>query len=313
MSCKKCGAVTGLFSSGRPRKFCGPSCYRRQDSPPNEQGKSCAQCGRAFTSVRAHQRYCSAACKWTARDRRAGVSAFLPIPAALCRGCARAFKPRKRENSNYCSRECAFRNSEHWRRKVEVAPKFSRVFFPVCRACGHQFLSRRKGVRVCSPSCYSAFERDRSRQMNVAKRAPFLTPRRCPECGVDFTPKYGQKARRFCSVEHGDRHHARLQRRRRDERLIRNGLERFNELEVLARDGWRCCLCGIETPRELRGTFDPRAPEIDHIIPVSRGGPHTRRNTQCACRRCNLLKGDSVPAFSTNWDPINRLRQVLPP
>jgi 5-methylcytosine-specific restriction endonuclease McrA len=46
---------------------------------------------------------------------------------------------------------------------------------------------------------------------------------------------------------------------------------------VLARDGRRCTLCG--STKQL---------EVDHIIPQSRGGPHTVENGRVLCRRCHL-------------------------
>ena len=63
---------------------------------------------------------------------------------------------------------------------------------------------------------------------------------------------------------------------------------------VLARDGWRCKLCGKRTPKRLRGTTHPDAPEIDHIIPLALGGAHSYANTQCSCRDCNGKKGARV-------------------
>jgi 5-methylcytosine-specific restriction endonuclease McrA len=53
---------------------------------------------------------------------------------------------------------------------------------------------------------------------------------------------------------------------------------------VFARDGHRCQYC--EAP----------ADSIDHVIPRSRGGGHTWDNVVAACRRCNLRKGDRLPA-----------------
>ncbi len=49
---------------------------------------------------------------------------------------------------------------------------------------------------------------------------------------------------------------------------------------VFARDGWRCVYC--------RGP----AETIDHVLPRSRGGPHTWENVVTACARCNHRKGD---------------------
>lgn len=65
----------------------------------------------------------------------------------------------------------------------------------------------------------------------------------------------------------------------------------FNELRIFVRDGWRCKLCGVETPKRLRGSTAPNAPELDHIVSIAEGGPHIPENCQCTCRRCNGEKG----------------------
>ena len=49
---------------------------------------------------------------------------------------------------------------------------------------------------------------------------------------------------------------------------------------VFARDGGRCVYC------------DAPATSLDHVIPKSRGGPHTWDNVVSACGRCNHEKAD---------------------
>jgi 5-methylcytosine-specific restriction endonuclease McrA len=68
-------------------------------------------------------------------------------------------------------------------------------------------------------------------------------------------------------------------------------VEVFDPIEVLQRDRWRCQHCRVLTPQSLRGTVAANAPELDHIVPISEGGEHSRRNTQCLCRSCNQRKG----------------------
>lgn len=86
--------------------------------------------------------------------------------------------------------------------------------------------------------------------------------------------------------------------RKREYKARRRALERgitadrIDPIKVFERDGWRCHLCGCKTPRRLRGTYDPRAPEIDHVIPLAAGGAHTWGNVKCACRKCNGEKSD---------------------
>lgn len=53
---------------------------------------------------------------------------------------------------------------------------------------------------------------------------------------------------------------------------------------VFARDGHRCqyCLGSAES--------------LDHVIPKSRGGTNTWENVVACCRRCNIRKGNRLPA-----------------
>lgn len=50
---------------------------------------------------------------------------------------------------------------------------------------------------------------------------------------------------------------------------------------VLERDGYRCTYC-----EATDGPF-----EVDHILPVSRGGGNEFENLTCACKPCNRSKG----------------------
>ncbi|MFN0092312.1 MAG: HNH endonuclease [Acidimicrobiales bacterium] len=56
---------------------------------------------------------------------------------------------------------------------------------------------------------------------------------------------------------------------------------------IFHRDGHRCQYCGRD------------AESIDHVVPRSRGGPHTWENVVAACRRCNLAKGNRLLGETT--------------
>ncbi|MFI9076051.1 HNH endonuclease [Streptomyces sioyaensis] len=72
---------------------------------------------------------------------------------------------------------------------------------------------------------------------------------------------------------------------------IRGGdAERFDPSEVFERDGWRCYLCRVVTLPDA-DRYDPRKTTLDHVVPLAKGGSHTRQNTRCACRQCNVRKG----------------------
>lgn len=45
-----------------------------------------------------------------------------------------------------------------------------------------------------------------------------------------------------------------------------------------------------------KGQFAPAKCHADHVLPVSKGGPHSLGNMVIACARCNQRKGDKMPA-----------------
>jgi 5-methylcytosine-specific restriction endonuclease McrA len=60
---------------------------------------------------------------------------------------------------------------------------------------------------------------------------------------------------------------------------------RFTRRNIFARDSYECAYCG-KSPRELT---------VDHVQPVSRGGPDTWTNCVSACKGCNHRKGARTP------------------
>jgi len=76
-------------------------------------------------------------------------------------------------------------------------------------------------------------------------------------------------------------------------RLKHATIEDFNPSEVFKRDGYVCQLCGCKTSLRYKSQYHPKRTELDHIIPISLGGEHSLRNTQCACHRCNIEKNNT--------------------
>lgn len=61
---------------------------------------------------------------------------------------------------------------------------------------------------------------------------------------------------------------------------------------IYARDGYRCRKCGRKTD-DL---------EIDHIIPIAKGGKTTYDNLQTLCRYCNKQKGSSIESTRNTYN-----------
>jgi hypothetical protein len=163
-----------------------------------------------------------------------------------------------------------------------------------CLYCGSEFFSKQLKASYCSKLCSAAGIAKKLEASSIA-----TTHRTCGKCGALFRPyrsSRDQKRRgqfqRFCSTACGHRPRRSLDlKARTGANRRRRRIGGVDPMEVLERDGWRCHLCGIETPKRLRGTTDPRAPEVDHIDPIAAGGDHSMVNTACACRKCNLEKG----------------------
>lgn len=121
-----------------------------------------------------------------------------------------------------------------------------------------------------------------------------VTVKPCGRCGEPFAVVYKDRRLKFCSksceVKHRHQVHDPLRRARKRNARV----EKVNPTVVFDRDGWRCQICQKRTPRRLRGTTADLAPELDHIVPLTRGGEHSYKNTQCACRKCNARKGKTI-------------------
>lgn len=75
---------------------------------------------------------------------------------------------------------------------------------------------------------------------------------------------------------------------RRRARKLNTTVEHFTRAEIIARDDSTCYLCGKRcAPDEIH---------LDHVIPLSKGGPHTRDNLRVACAPCNIRKADTLPS-----------------
>ncbi len=70
---------------------------------------------------------------------------------------------------------------------------------------------------------------------------------------------------------------------RQQRALMSDGLR----YSILKRDGFRCCICGSSQADGVKL-------EVDHIIPVSKGGKTIADNLQTLCERCNRGKGNSL-------------------
>jgi 5-methylcytosine-specific restriction endonuclease McrA len=84
--------------------------------------------------------------------------------------------------------------------------------------------------------------------------------------------------------------HRRSRSQLRRARFYGVGYEKFLATEIFKRDNWTCGICNEPIDKTLKWP-DLGSVSIDHIIPLSKGGNHTKVNTQAAHLGCNIRKG----------------------
>ena len=212
-------------------------------------------------------------------------------------------------------------------------------------ATGERYTSRKRGISVIKggycKQCDSAFSykptneepqhcgrkcasiTSGQKQIDRANKAP-KQMHTCEVCGSKFRRKWNT-ANRACSIECGkmistdkqllafarwkaSRHHdAVLSSHRARAKRFGCHYEPLRSIDILKKGNWKCAICQAETPLRLKGSQADNAPVVDHIIPMSKGGPHTWWNTQCLCRKCNAGKSNKY----NNQFILERMAQVI--
>ena len=187
-----------------------------------------------------------------------------------------------------------------------------RVPSGTCLECGVQ--TRRRGVNGTYPKrCpehASATQRDQARIRTA--RAREQHPERCERDRATYAAWYAANAEQaraqalqwyYDNTEQAAETNARWYRENGDKsrakahyrRAVRRGVEaeKFSPREIHERDGWICQLCDEPVDQDLAWP-DPLSASLDHIIPLSHGGPHTRANTRLAHLVCNTRRGAAM-------------------
>ena len=244
---------------------------------------NCLTCNTAFSPRQKNAKYCSVACN-NKRIRTGNTS-------INCIVCGKAvFRSRHGGNDSRmcCSRECGFKWQAYIRKEVAALRRFgantiAQYKMPAINLLVEHEVNALRVIRfknqnlklckLCTQPVYGKYFKLHAACRNIHKRNKKESYKK--------TESYRQS--------------------KRNQRAKRKALERgamtvetVNVETILERDNYYCYLCGIKTPRELRGTYADNAPEIDHVIPLSKGGLHIESNLRCACRKCNAEKSDRI-------------------
>lgn len=213
-----------------------------------------------------------------------------------CSVCGDSIEHRS-PRAKYCSAQC-----RDWQRlhPDEPIPKRGRT----CQHCGSNIDHKRLEVRYCSLKC-------QRRGLGGVDFRPMVD---CRGCGTSFRP--GHAAQKYCGAHCRQSHHTWLWRQRNPEKYaetkiksaasVRAGGQRYRSRkrsatvefflhsEIFERDGWVCQICDRHVDRALKWPHSLSA-SLDHVIPISKGGDHSRANVQLAHVICNLRKSARLP------------------
>lgn len=173
----------------------------------------------------------------------------------------------------------------------------------VCLVCGAGFTHRQsRAQEYCSYTC-----RGFANRMRLSSS---LNWQSCDQCDTWFVSRSGAKrcsdpCRRMAAIAYRDAYADSGEGSARILRLYRLAIAELNISKasmwrrtltdyLARRDGPACAICHkpIDTTLPSGPRGNPLGPSIDHVIPVSHGGPDTLANLRLAHWRCNNARGN---------------------
>jgi len=234
-----------------------------------ERNKECRYCSRPIGERQSV--YC---CNECSKRARLGYRSVRERESSPCPGCGLGFE-RRTHKQVFCTDECRTMHIRSLRPDKK------------CDVCGGPFSASSK-AKTCSSSCYEK----RSEALWLQdKNSRFGPPRTCKQCAKVFT--YGGDAfKEFCSRSCASECAKETKRRSSQIRRARKAkatIEHFGPTYILKRDDYICQACGVKTRPDKKPTH-PQYPNVDHIVPLSMGGEHSKKNCRCVCASCNSKK-----------------------
>lgn len=207
-----------------------------------------------------------------------------------CRECKR-----KHENASAKTKQGTERNIRSCRRyqeklrtkRIEDTNPSCNVFYKVCKRCNNVETRRRKPTNKLKDYC-----RDCARVVNMLGRTFEVQEIKtaCFKCGVVHIAKAVNSTCPECR-EKAKRKYRKSRNKKR--KALKRGAKVGHNIvasKVFNKDKWRCRQCKCKVQK--KDIYADNAAELDHIVPLSIGGPHTYSNVQTLCRKCNLEKGN---------------------
>lgn len=283
----KCAYCHKGFAGFKTAKFCGAACRIRHGNAKAASARmprQCISCGAAFFGHARKLTCCVACTRGVQRAASLAKEMARTTVKHQCRVCRTEYESTAK-TSSLCSNACKLRafkerNGVYAERATRALERETRRREREVAAVANRAAKHAKEAAEKAASAFWA-----------AEIAELRSWRECRNCGARYRKKLGRTCSDECSrlLQSAARHAERIARRAI---LKAARVESVNPFKVFTRDNWRCYLCGCDTPKDLRGTYEPNAPEVEHVVPIARGGKDAYDNVRCSCRQCNGIKGD---------------------
>ena len=171
----------------------------------------------------------------------------------------------------YCSKKC--KNSWHSNHRKDKPANATCI---ICRKPFHSV----SAYQCCSLACSIIKRTQTAQAMRIEKI--------CRCCGKIFYVDGHHQFARYCSKACNDAVNCHVRRFK-----LSLDKEDFAPIEIYERDGWICQICHKPVERRVNGK-NPLQPSLDHVIPISLGGSHTKRNVRCTHLKCNVERKNRI-------------------
>ncbi len=246
---------------------------------------NCYVCNTVFKPRQKDGKYCSPAC--SRKKPRVVI-----VDCLACKKAVKRNRHGSRDAKQYCSKQCATNHRVAINEEIRALRRIAENNKPKPVVDAY-LLSEIKAIKQIA-------RKARSSKLCLHCSGVVYTKNMLlhPNCRKEYNEikrKEYKESERYKQVRRAYKQTESYKAKRKADKAKRKALirgasiaEPINPDSILERDKYCCYICGI------RGTYEDKAPEVDHIIPLSKGGLHVESNLRCACRKCNGLKSDRV-------------------
>lgn len=253
----------------------------------------CPKCGMRTIVYRNDTKQCRVCNEWMPLDQYCKTGKFLksgePTLEHRCKKCKAYAHKKYQQTDNYKPVRDKTVKKHREKKKQELLDlgkgPFCNVTVCKCEQCAKLFTKRGIAIkRFCSNECLTNRRLEISRKSKIWK----LKDYNCKICNKEYKGKAIGSCPECKKKKHRIANKAQKKKRHLSLRTV--AIQSVVDIKVFERDKWRCKICGVKLQKEFIYRHD--AAEVDHIVPISLGGPHSYSNTQAACRKCNQEKSN---------------------